>query len=175
MDKFNEMPASRAVLACTAVGLMALAGCSDQAPDYDGLGNTFEIRGIIDDVDNDGEIYINEDELVVDAAAGIAINWFPNREGQNLFSDDFNFKAAYSREPADFLSCGHEETVGRIVMGVNGQVISPEQLQKGSEVKVTGRIRDTRYWLQIGKTGHCTEKFIATYETVEVTRRPLNR
>lgn len=171
MEKSNEMP-TRVALVCTgAIGLAAISGCSSEPVDYEGVNDTFEVRGIVDDVDSDGEIYIDKDNLLHGPLSGRAINWFMKEEGVQFLSDDFNFKQYYGVPSQGWAwSCYDAVPVGHIY-DKNNKEITPEELPEGAEVTITGRVHNDKR--PSGKT--CTDTPQAIYQEVHIVHTPLDR
>ena len=152
-----------------ALGSISLAGCSETSYNYEGTGNEFVVHGPVFDVESDGTIHINEKQIVVDEAHGTAPDWFKNGDGQNVFSDNFNFEPLYRENSEDFWgSCGGKEiTVGH-VFDQNGQEIHVQDLRPGIEVVIRGSIRDSRKLVSMGKTVICKSEEYPVFDSVTV-------
>lgn len=161
--------------ACAAAGLAllgsgALGACSSEAPDYQGVGNEFVVRGIVSDSEEDGLVQVSEEDLVVLETAGRADTWFAEGDGQEFLGDEFNFLQTYGEESESWWKCADEVEVGE-VFDVNGQEIEPEQLQPGDVVEIQGRIHDSTD--RRGK--RCREEELAVYDTITVVNGPLHQ
>lgn len=162
----------------TVVGgilVLALHGCSDSPRNYDGVGNGFEVRGIVLDVQDDGTVLISEDQLAIKAVQGVASTWFKDGKGQNTFSDDFYFEPSYMQEEQGFLSdCEHEVTVGQ-AFDVEGFEIPVGDIQPGQTVIIDGSIRESSKRKRSGKISYCGTDERPVYDKVTVTNTPFNQ
>lgn len=153
-----------------SLGALSLAGCAEEHYNYEGAGNEFVVHGPVSDVEDDGTIHINEQQIVVDEVYGEATDWFKDGNGQNVFSDNFNFEPYfYENSDSGLFTCGEKQVeVGR-VLNRNGQEISPQDLQPGTEVTIHGSIRDSRKLKSYGKTMLCRSEEYPVFDTVRIS------
>lgn len=155
-----------AISTLTAVGALGLSGCTEAPKDYEGTGQEFVVRGPLSSVHRDGVIKIQQDHLEVVSSEGKAEGWFPEHKGQNFLSDKFNFHQSHDREPAGFWGgCADEFVVGE-AFDTSGSEINIQDIKPGTEIRVTGKIRETTYYDAALK--QCDEKDIAVYDKVEI-------
>jgi hypothetical protein len=155
-----------AVGTISALGIFGVAGCSEPAPNYSGEGRTYQVEGTVHDVEDDGTIHINEKQLHILQADRPAATWFKDGDGQNVFSDEFNFEPDYDPhvDKGFWSNCGETVTVGR-VYDANDHQIKPTDLKAGQTVDITGSIRDERY--SAGKSG-CQTRERNVFDEVHV-------
>lgn len=162
MEK-QQIKRSLAISGLLLVGGAALTGCAN--PDYDGVGNEFEVTGPVTTISYD-LIGINRDAITVNEANGRAEQWFERNYGQDWLSHDFRFFDRFSDgSNAGFFvdACGKEEIVAEVI-GANGQEMELGELSIGDLVVIDGSIRDNKEW--VGKT--CGFNGRAVIDTVRV-------
>lgn len=145
------------------LGALGLTGCGKL--DYSGEGNAFRVIGVVNNVEDDGTVKVQQDDIKIIDASGKATTWFPKHKGQNFLSDKFNFEQKYSQKPGNWLSCGHDVFVGKVYDG-NGVTTDPQDLQPGTTVEIDGKIRESIYYHSTGKSGYCDGQDMAVYDTI---------
>ncbi|HSX16307.1 MAG TPA: hypothetical protein VLF40_05940 [Candidatus Saccharimonadales bacterium] len=167
--------------AIAAAGLVilgggALAACSKA--DYDGSANTFTIRGVVSDSENDGLVQVEDEEIVVLSSNGKAKDWFTHKEGEEGFGlgTEYDFLNGFRQDGTGGFwdICGAKQTVGK-VYDDNGREIGAQDLHPGEVVVIEGKIRSNSYWQSTGKSGYCADEDLAVYDTVRVVDEPLRQ
>jgi hypothetical protein len=151
-----------------ALGMFGVAGCSSAEPNYEGYNQAYNVTGTIHDVEDDGTVHINENQLQINSADWRAEQWFEQKDGQNVFSDEFNFEPDFKKHIVSgfFSNCGDDVTVGHI-FGLDGKEINAHSLQPGQVVGIKGHIREERY--SAGKSG-CQTRERNVYDSVIVLK-----
>jgi len=165
-----------AVAGLMILGGGALAACSKA--DYEGTENTFSIRGIVSDSEDDGLVQVEDNEIVVLDSNGKAVDWFAHKKGEEGFGlgTEFDFLNGFHKEgEGSFWDvCGAKVTVGK-VYDDGGREIGAQDLHPGEVVVIEGKIRAGSYWQSTGKSGYCATQDLAVYDTVRVVDEPLRQ
>jgi|GEM_PF-2211726 len=148
------------------LGGLGLSGCAEAPLNYEGQGQAFTVRGKIAEVEDDGTIKIHQDDLEVISAEGKAIEWFPDHDGQDIFSEKFNFLQKFKQEPGGWFSCGDDVVVGE-AFDIESHPIEPQDLSKGDMVEISGHIRESIYYQSYGKSGACEAEDLAVYDVAK--------
>jgi hypothetical protein len=153
-------------IAIALLGVACLTGCGER--DYEGEGDNYRVVGIVYKVEEDRTIHINEKQLKVIEAAGKAITWFEEGKGQDWRSEEFNFDPDYNQEEPGFWGdCEHNVTVGE-VYDLQGNKIDAQELQPGTVIEVTGRIRESTMLKSAGRSTYCDADDKNVFDVVQV-------
>jgi hypothetical protein len=153
-----RLPSNETLSIIAGVSLAAVLGAAvvydtlnDEGRNYEGRDNEYQVVGTVHDVESDSTIHINENQLRIIQASGRAATWFENKDGQDYFSENFNFDPDYNQEDEDFFgACEENVTVGK-VFDLSGSQIKATELQPGWTVLIKGSIRQQSKKQKTGK------------------------